>query len=198
MYPTKVLLVDREASLVAAWREAFRGVTEVEVLRGDFFSREACAMVSPANSFGVMDGGLDLAIRDTLGLHVEQRVRARIVEAHHGELPVGAAEIVETDDSRWPLLVCAPTMRVPEDASRTLNAYLAFRAALLAVAAYGARRGAPVPSLVCPGLCTGVGAMAPRRCAAQMRGAWRQVTGPAKTPPFDEIHRVHRALRTAD
>lgn len=198
MMPLRVILVDREGPLAAAWREAFRDVTEVEVVRGDYFSTPAEAMVSPANSFGVMDGGLDLAIRDGLGLHVEQRVRERIASAHHGELPVGVAEIVETNDARWPLLVCAPTMRVPEDASRTLNAYLAFRAILLALARYGRERGAPVRSVVCPGLCTGVGATAPRRCAAQMRVAWRQVTGPATTPAFNEIHRVHHALRTAE
>jgi len=140
----RVTLIDREVRLVAAWREAFRDVAEVEAVQGDFFSVHAEAMVSPANSFGIMDGGLDLAIRDVLGVHVEQRVRDRIVERHHGELPVGVAEVVKTDDSRWPLLVCAPTMRVPEDASRTTNAYLAFRAALLAV------RG-EASTIVCPG-----------------------------------------------
>lgn len=89
-------------------------------------------------------------------------------------------------------------MRVPEDASRMLNAYLAFRAALLALSSFAVDRGRAVASVVCPGLCTGVGAMSPRRCAAQMRVAWRQMNGPPKTPPFDEIHRVHQALRSAD
>jgi O-acetyl-ADP-ribose deacetylase (regulator of RNase III) len=192
MLPNRVVLVDREAKLVAAWKEAFRDVDAVEVVRGDFFSIHADAMVSPANSFGIMDGGLDLAIRDTLGVEVERRIRDRIVERHHGELPVGVAEIIPTDDSRWPLLVCAPTMRVPEDASRTTNAYLAFRATLLALRDHST----PVTSVVCPGLCTGVGAMSPRRCAAQMRIAWRQVTGPAKTPSFADILRIHQALRS--
>lgn len=30
-------------------------------------------MVSPANSFGITDGGLDAAIRDALGFAVQQR-----------------------------------------------------------------------------------------------------------------------------
>ena len=198
MLPAKVILVDREGPLVAAWREAFRDVREVEAGGGGFFAADAEAMVSPANSFGVMDGGLDLAIRDVLGLEVERRIRERIASRHHGELPVGVAEIVETDDARWPLLVCAPTMRVPEDASRTLNAYLAFRAVLLELSRLGEERGRAVSSVVCPGMCTGVGAMSPRRCAAQMRVAWRQMNGPSTTPPFSEIHRVHQALRNAD
>jgi O-acetyl-ADP-ribose deacetylase (regulator of RNase III) len=197
MMPTRIFLVDRAGALAAAWRESFRDVAAVEVVRGDFFAHEAEAMVSPANSFGIMDGGLDATIRDTLGVGVEARVRARIVERHHGELPVGSAEIVTTDDARWPLLVCAPTMRVPESAAHTLNAYLAFRAALLALASHGAAQARVVESVVCPGLCTGVGGMSARRCAAQMRAAWDQVTGPAATPSFREIHRVHEALRTA-
>ena len=196
MLPSRIVLVDREPRLVAAWKEAFRDVEQVEVVRGDFFSREAEAMVSPANSFGIMDGGLDLAIRDTLGAVVERRVRARIEERHHGELPVGVAEVVATDDARWPLLVCAPTMRVPELVGQTLNAYLAFRAALLALVQLGIGRGEPVRSVVCPGLCTGVGAMSPRRCAGQMRGAFRQVSGPTATPSFDAIHRTHHAMRS--
>jgi O-acetyl-ADP-ribose deacetylase (regulator of RNase III) len=194
----RILLVDRNAPLAAAWRETFRDHPEVEVTCGDFFSLEADAMVSPANSFGIMDGGLDAVIHVTIGPNVQSAVWNVIREKHHGEIPVGAAEIVATDDVRWPFLVCAPTMRVPEDVSRTLNAYLAFRAILLAVQRHKASSAAPIRSLLCPGLGTGVGAMPPRRCAAQMRVAYRQVRGSPDVPSFETIHATHRAMRTAD
>jgi O-acetyl-ADP-ribose deacetylase (regulator of RNase III) len=188
----RLVLVDLSAALVAAWSEAFSDVDDVEIHRGDLFDHPADAMVSPANSFGIMDGGLDLAIRHTLGFSVERRAQKAIVEQHHGELPVGAALIVASDEPRWPWLVVAPTMRVPEPSGQTLNAYLAFRAAIVA-----SRRHEPaITSVVCPGLCTGIGAMDPRRCAAQMGVAWRQATGPARIPSFQQIHEVHRALRT--
>jgi O-acetyl-ADP-ribose deacetylase (regulator of RNase III) len=189
----RVLLVDQDAALVRAWRSTFDEVEDVEVAEGDYFGRPADAMVSPANSFGIMDGGLDAAIHDALGHGVQQRVQQRIVERHHGELPVGCAEIVETGDARWPLLVVAPTMRVPEGVASTLNAYLAFRAALLACK----RHDAPIGSLVCCGLATGIGRMEPIRCATQMRMAYRHATGPARIPSFREIHAVHVGLRTA-
>jgi O-acetyl-ADP-ribose deacetylase (regulator of RNase III) len=195
--PERILLVDRDPPLVAAWREAFRGVTEVIPARRDFFEEPADAMVSPGNSFGIMDGGLDAAIRDVLGAMIERRVQAMLAEKHHAELPVGGAEIVETHDSRWPVLVFAPTMRLPEDVSRTTNAYVAFRAILLAVRRHNATNAKSIRSLVCPGLCTGFGAMPPRRCAAQMRIAYRQVRQPAVLPAFEEIHEVHRKMRTA-
>src|ERR1043166_5653363 len=128
----RILLVDRSAPMVRSWQTAFADRDDVEVIEDDYFARPAAAMVSPANSFGIMDGGLDAAIRDTLGFAVQQRAQRVIVERHHGELPVGAAELVETGDARWPVLVIAPTMRIPESVAQTLNAYLAFRAVLLA------------------------------------------------------------------
>ena len=150
-------------------------------------------MVSPANSFGIMDGGLDLAIRDQLGPVVERRVQNVIREKHHGELPIGSAEIVATGDSRWPHLVCAPTMRVPENVSRTIHAYWAFRAILLAVKDHES-----IKSLLCCGLATGVGRMPPRRCAVQMHQAYLQVNGDGEIPSFGRIHTQHMAMTTID
>lgn len=187
----RLLLVDRDRALVRAWQAAFEDRDDVEVHADDYFARPAAAMVSPANSFGIMDGGLDLAIRDALGFEIQRRVQQVIVERHHGELPVGCAEVVATDDTRWPYLVVAPTMRIPEPVAPTLNAYLAFRAALLVA------RRAGFSSLVCCGLGTGIGAMEPQRAAVQMRLALLHVTGPARIPSFQQIHATHRALRTA-
>jgi O-acetyl-ADP-ribose deacetylase (regulator of RNase III) len=197
MLPARILLIDRQAPLVAAWTEAFASHARVEVIQGDLFDHPADAMVSPANSFGIMDGGLDRAIRDVLGFSVEKRAQRVIVERHHGELPVGAAEIVESDEGRWPWMVVAPTMRVPEVVGQTLNAYLAFRAALVAIVHHNQREARAIRSIACPGLATGIGAMEPRRCAAQMRVALQQLEGPARIPSAKQIHEVHRALRLA-
>jgi O-acetyl-ADP-ribose deacetylase (regulator of RNase III) len=197
MLPEKVILVDLESTLVRAWREAFQDEEAFEVIQSDYFERDADAMVSPANSFGIMDGGLDLAIRDALGFEVQKRVQAVIIEKHHGELPVGCAEVVETDHARWPMLVCAPTMRIPESVSQTLNAYAAFRAILLAVKRWNERGNRKISSLLCCGLGTGIGNLDERRCAVQMRMAWKQVSGPARIPSFAQIHTIHGAMRTA-
>ena len=90
-------------------------------------------------------------------------------------------------------------MRVPESVPNSMNAFLAFRAALLAVMRWNASNPtSAIRSLVSPGLATGIGQMSPRRCAAQMRVAYVQMSKPARIPSYDEIHRVHLALRTAD
>jgi len=179
--------------MVNAWRQVFADVEDVEVIEDDYFARPATAMVSPANSFGIMDGGLDLAIRDQLGLPVQRRLQQAIVAKHHGELPIGCAEIVATDHAQWPWLVAAPTMRIPESVGNTLNAYLAFRAVLVACA----KHETPIDSIVCCGLATGIGGMEPMRCAKQMKIALKIARDPARIPSFETIHAVHAALRTA-
>src|SRR6478672_8699414 len=130
MLPQKIILADLSIDLIHAWAKAFPAHDRLELHKGDFFARSADAMVSPGNSFGVMNAGLDAAIRAVLGQLTERRVQETIVDRHHGELPVGTAIVVATEHERWPYLVVAPTKRVPECVADTLNAYLAFRAAL--------------------------------------------------------------------
>jgi len=69
----RILLVDRDARLVAAWSEVFEDFDFVSAHHDDLFGHPADAMLSPANSFGIMDGGLDLAIRNHLGFSVQER-----------------------------------------------------------------------------------------------------------------------------
>ena len=73
-------------------------------------------VISPANSFGFMDGGIDSLYRSYFGRHVQDRLQKLIRDRHYGELVVGAAEIVDTDNPRIPYLIAAPTMRVPDPA----------------------------------------------------------------------------------
>jgi len=194
--PSKLYLIDRAPRLIEAWRNAFSLFSEVEPIQGDYFQKSAHAIVSPANSFGIMDGGLDLAIRDKLGYVVQGMIQEVILEKHHGELPVGAAEIVRINSEHWKFIIAAPTMRVPEFVSNSLNAYLAFRAILVAVENFNRKAGSrEIDSLVCCGLGAGVGGMDPVRCAGQMMLAYKSMILPAVIGRFESIHTFHRALR---
>lgn len=66
----QILLVDSNDALVAVWKHAFADCEKVSVHQADYFAYPADAMVSPANSFGIMYGGLDHAIRNELGFPV--------------------------------------------------------------------------------------------------------------------------------
>lgn len=200
-------LRDLSTSLVAAWAKAFAAVPGVIISRGDIFSSQpgslpnnapidivADAIVSPANSFGFMDGGIDAVYTHQFGFALEARLQALLTADHGGELPVGCAVIVQTGSTEIPWCISAPTMRVPEPVPDTVNAYLAFRAALRAVLAHNASGRQPIRRILCPGLATTTGQMPVDRCAAQMRAAWDNVLGEG-TPPRPSWHAVAELQR---
>jgi O-acetyl-ADP-ribose deacetylase (regulator of RNase III) len=197
----KIFLRDINADVVAAWAEAFAGCGDVEVSRGDIFGLAADAIVSPANSFGYMDGGIDAAYTAHFGRELPERLREVLRRDWDGELPVGCAVVVGTNDARIPFLVSAPTMRVPMNVSDTVNAYLAFRAALIAVRNHN-RAGPEIPirSILCPGLATFYGCMNPRRAARQMLLAYRLVLrGEAAVHQrANDVLRHHREMTSDD
>lgn len=185
----KIYLRDRSPKLVAAWERSFKDIPDVEVSQGGIFEGpKANAIVSPANSFGFMDGGIDQVYTNRFGAGLSRYLRTRINHEHGGELLVGQALVVTTQDREYPYLVSAPTMRVPMDVSLTPNAYLAFRAALRASMGYDYNAGSMgrIDSILCPGLGTGVGGLSADLCALQMRMAYDNVFN-ANRPDFRSL-----------
>ena len=161
---------------------------------GDIFDLAATAIVSPANSFGFMDGGIDLIYSHRFGWGLQARLQELLRAEHDGELPVGQAVVVPTGDEAVPLLISAPTMRIPMDVSETVNAYLAFRAAIRVARRHNASGVGPtIETVLCPGLGTAVGRMAPEVCARQMHYAYgtshlRQVWRPLSLGQIKDVH----------
>ena len=156
--------------MLQAWSRYFGAAAKVFLHEGNILARKADAIVSPANSFGFMDGGIDLAYSHHFGWELQERLQRALRDAHDGELPIGNAAVVRTDHRDIPFLISAPTMRVPGDISDTVNVYLAFRAALLA-----AQRAKEIRSVLSPSLGTGVGGMSFERAAKQMHAAYAEV-----------------------
>jgi len=179
----KIVLVAIDAPLADAWQRHCGDLDLVEVHRGSILDVDGDAVVSPANSFGFMDGGIDLLYSRHFGWGVQERLQQAIREHHHGELLVGTAEVVPTDDPTIPYLIAAPTMRVPMILTDTVTPFLAARAVLLLIR-HGVFRvsphtGEPVSSRIStvavPGLGTGVGRVPPDTCALQVRAAIESV-----------------------
>jgi O-acetyl-ADP-ribose deacetylase (regulator of RNase III) len=168
----KFFLRDRNSELADAWTRYFKGIEDVEVSCGDIFDLQADAVVSPANSFGFMDGGIDLVYSHYFGWELQERLRELLRKEHDGELPVGQAVIVETYHDRIPYLISAPTMRVPMFVANTVNAYLAFRATIRVVAEHNKRSNKPIRTVLCCGLGTATGGISPDVCAKQMLAAY--------------------------
>lgn len=166
----KIFLIDINALLVEGWKKEFSNFANVDVIAGSIFDLKVDALVSPANSFGIMDGGLDGKIRDRFGLQVERNVRKMIKTNYFGELPIGAAIIAETGSSDCQYIISAPTMRTPENVSNTINAYLAMKAILNV-----ALQSTEISSVAIPGLCSLSGQMSPEMVSRQMRIAYERI-----------------------
>jgi len=173
----QIILGDKNPDLVRAWELEFAGLTNVTIRGGNVLLARADSLVSPANSFGFMDGGFDWSISEMLEWRIQPIVQDVIRKKHAGELLVGEAEIVPTGSERFPYLVCAPTMRVPQNVADTVNAFLATRAILVAIRTFNSQNTDGIKSVAIPGLCTGVGRMPYERCARQMRAAYDLVSG---------------------
>ena len=170
----RLVLVDPSPAVCEAWRVHFEEVAGVEIVYDRFESLEVFdCMVSAANSFGLMDGGVDLAITQFFGWELMDRVQTRIIEEYLGEQPVGTSMLVETGHDRHPWLAHTPTMRVPLDIRGTDNVYVAMLAMLREVDRHQRRGGAPsIRTVACPGLGTATGRVPPMEAARQMRLAW--------------------------
>jgi O-acetyl-ADP-ribose deacetylase (regulator of RNase III) len=187
------LLVYRDGALGDAWRTHFGAQPDVEILGADICHVDCDAVVSPANSFGFMDGGLDHALSERFGWSLQLTVQKAIAARPIRELLVGEALIVPTGDQRTPWLVSAPTMRVPMRLRQTVNAYLAMKAILCASMAHAA--APPIRSVAIPGLGTGVGALPPQVAARQMWAAFAEVILGRQAYPADFAEAQGRHLQ---
>jgi O-acetyl-ADP-ribose deacetylase (regulator of RNase III) len=177
------LLIDKNPRLVSAWREQLGEFSNIKILEGDITNVSCDAIVSPANSFGFMDGGLGYAISERLGWDLQTEVQQFIKNLPEGELLVGKAEVFATQDELIPYLIVAPTMRVPTNFQipTSINAYLAMKAILIA-----AKKHEAIEYVAIPGLCTGVGRMQPEICARQMLYAYQEI-GLGEKQDFDNF-----------
>lgn len=171
----RLILVDPDYRLCEAWTAAFTAHRAVTIVHGRFQELEEFdCMVSAANSFGLMDGGVDLAIARFFGDALVDRVQAHIRREYLGEQPVGTSFIVETGNPDHPYVAHTPTMRIPMSITTTDYVYLAMWAMLRAV--HHHNQSAPLPpirTIACPGLGTGVGEMPAAEAARQMELAYR-------------------------
>lgn len=143
------------------YRRWLSGVAEV--VQSSIFDIDADAYVTPGNSFGFMDGGLDQQFAHRYP-GVADLVHYEILGVG-SELLVGDCVTVGlwSPKSRARLLIYAPTMRVPQVLPRgSINVFLATRAAMRE-ALYQ-----DVNSVAIPAMGTGVGGVSPEDSARQM------------------------------
>lgn len=175
----KLILVDPNPHLCEALRQAFDGLPNAEVVNGRFEDLpEFDCMVSAANSFGLMDGGVDAAIVRFFGSLLMEMVQLHIISQYAGEQPVGTSMIVPTGNTKHPYVAHTPTMRVPMPIAHNDNVYNAMWAMLLAVRYHNDNCITPINVVACPGLGTATGRVPYDEAARQMALAYRNFLNP--------------------
>lgn len=165
----KVTLVDINAKMVKAWREVFEENPEVTIVQGSMLDQQVDAWVSPTNSQGSMDGGLDGVIRNHLGQQIQNRLKYELQTLFKGSLPLGHATCVPSGSHNPKFLISTPTMHSSsEDISDSLNTALACAAAFQMVHMQNRKQPGSISSIALPGLGANTGRVPVEICADLM------------------------------
>lgn len=185
----ELVLADLEPRLCAQFEKAFKGVDNVRVHYGRFEDVKFDCVVSAANSFGLMDGGVDGAITKVFGEQLMKRVQDKIIKDYAGEQPVGTSFIIRATEEvhiKNQYVAHTPTMTVPKDIRHTNNVYMAMKAMLIAVNKHNEDNTVTkIETLVCTGLGTFCGRVPFETAANDMRLAYDHVKNPPKKLDWD-------------
>lgn len=129
----KIYLLDWNQAMCRAWEQVFEN--NVNIVKDNFlyFMREhndIDGIVSPANCFGIMDGGYDAAITKFFGPTLMQKVQDKILNEYYGVQPIATCISVAVDgfktiDGKQIFLLHTPVMTTP---SKVYDPVLIFHA----------------------------------------------------------------------
>lgn len=173
--PGKIYLLERDARKCSFLRLYFESAPEVETVQDDFRhfmeTRAVQCVVSPANAFGLMDGGYDLAITEWFGDQLQRRVQQYILDRFWGEQPVGTSFLLDAGRDGQ-CLIHTPTMRTPQRVLDARVIYQCMRTTLICAAEHN------VESIVIPMFGGATGGVRPQLAADMMWRAYAQLKAP--------------------
>lgn len=149
----KITLLDINSRMCEEWKSEFKNCNDIKIVNGNIYDYATklkeqdvdFAIVSPANSFGMMDGGYDLGITNfykSINVDIIELVQKSIFDCYLGEQPVatvlGIIMRYELGLNDIPDILHIPTMRVPMSIRFTNIPYMCMKELLL-WAGYGAK-----------------------------------------------------------
>lgn len=179
----KIYIIDKSAEKLDILRQYFKNddIIFVEESFSDFMQKTKVeCVVSPGNSFGLMDGGYDNAITKWFGNQLQDRVQKYILDNFYGEQPVGTSFIINANEDGQKL-IHTPTMRTPQPIKEPLIVYQCMRTTLMC--AYQNN----VQSILLPVFGGGYGKLHPKVIAEMMKRAYNQIHNPPKSLNWDYV-----------
>ena len=179
-----IYLLAMDMDLEDSFIRSFHRIDNIEIVRDDLFSfldsnPSVTGIVSPANSFGMMSGGLDKALRDYFGMELQDAVRGKIRAEWFGEQNVGTCMVVDIPNTNGKKLFHTPSMRTPSVIKDYQVIYTCMRSVLIAALE------ADVKSLLVPAFGAGTGHVPVTIVAENMRLAYDQIRDQLENPHND-------------
>lgn len=173
----KIYLLDSNHIITEQWQHYFADNANVEVVNmyfEDFMnSYDVECVVSPANSYGLMDGGYDRAISEYFGWGLMKVVQKKILDECFGEQLVGTSILVDIPNTNKKL-IHTPTMRVPSYIKEPMIVYYCMRSVLMLAIKED------IQSIVIPAFGGACGGLESDVIAYLMKAAYLQVMYPPK------------------
>ena len=167
----KLILCDLNLDVYNAFHNYFGHLKDVEIFNQPFQTiKKYDCIVSPANSFGIMDGGFDYHITNYFGNGLMLNVQNHIIKYYAGEQPVGTSFVIKTGNENHKYLAHTPTMRTPQIINGSDNVYYAMKAMLIEV-----KKHEDINSVLCSGLGTLSGGVPADKAVKQMYMAYENV-----------------------
>lgn len=191
--PNNIYLIDIDPHMCQAWKQ-LQLPSNVNILNQSVMSlnlKGTTIYVSPANSFGVMRGGLDgvySKMFPTIEKHVQKEIQSLgyINDYKEHFLPVCSALLIKIKDDKY--LITCPSMMFPgSNISNTDNVYHCYRAILTLMK----KIPFEVDNLVMSGIGTGVGGVDVKKCAQDFHRALMSVDSHDESPNL-----LHLVLNT--
>jgi O-acetyl-ADP-ribose deacetylase (regulator of RNase III) len=193
--PIDLWLIHPEAEMCDAFRARFEGLPRVTVIRSRFedLPPHDC-FVTAANSFGIMNAGIDAAVIQFHGEDLMRRIQHRILNDYLGEQPIGTSFVEPTGNQNYPFIAHSPTMRVPGSIAGSDKVYAATWASLIAIYRHKATVEVPIETVVFPAMGAGFGGVPFSEVARQMAVAYRHYLNPPSRMDWDMVARRQKAI----
>ena len=171
-----IYLLCRNLEMLVEWKQQFAECRDVDVVMDDFAhfmdTHKVQCVVSPANSYGSMDGGYDAAIIDYFGIQLEKAVQKYILDNFYGEQPVGTSFTIDIPGTEQKL-IHTPTMRLPSKIREPEIVYQCMRTTLMEAIKN------KIESIVIPVFGGGTGMVPYRTIAKLMKMGYDQIKNPS-------------------
>lgn len=182
----KIYIIEKDKDKFKYLVPYFDDLEDVILINTDFnsFMNEyniEC-IVSPANSFGIMDGGYDLAITNYFGKELQNKVQNYIIENYYGEQPIGTSFIIDINEKQK--LIHTPTMRIPSKIKDERIIYQCMRTTLITA------KQNNVENILIPMFGSLTGGIHPRIVAKMMRYAYEQIQEPPEKLTWDYVRKL--------